>query len=86
LKQFLNLTDLGLIRPIYLQDASQRYVTTQGGHHHRVCTTCGAAFEFERYDADQLAATLSDRFEFGMHSHLLQFYGLCYSCKHDQLN
>ena len=77
------LTDLGLIRPIYLHDASQRYVATQGGHHHLVCTDCGAAFEFERCDADQLAVTLSDRFRFEIHSHLLEFYGLCEICKQD---
>ena len=28
------LTDLGLVRPIYLGDNRQRYVTGQGGHHH----------------------------------------------------
>jgi Fur family ferric uptake transcriptional regulator len=77
------LTDLGLIRPIYLHDASQRYVTTQGGHHHLVCTECGVAFEFERCDADQLVLTLSDRFRFEIHSHLLEFYGLCEICKQD---
>ena len=78
------LTELGLIRPIYLHDASQRYVTTQGGHHHLVCTDCGAAFEFEQCEADQLAVTLTERFGFEIHSHLLEFYGLCRICKQDQ--
>jgi Fe2+ or Zn2+ uptake regulation protein len=77
------LTELGVIRPIYLHDASQRYVTTQGGHHHLVCTDCGAAFEFEQCDADQLVSTLSERFSFEVHSHLLEFYGVCKTCKPD---
>lgn len=80
------LTDLGLIRPIYLHDASQRYVTAQGGHHHLVCTDCGIAFEFEQCEADQLAVTLAERFGFEIHSHLLEFYGLCHTCKQDQLS
>ena len=80
------LTELGLIRPIYLHDASQRYVTAQGGHHHLVCTDCGAAFEFEQCDADQLVATLSERFCFEVHSHLLEFYGHCEICKPNQLS
>ena len=78
------LTDLGLIRPIYLHDTSQRYVTAQGGHHHLVCTDCGTAYEFERCEADQLAVTLTERFGFEIHSHLLEFYGLCHTCKQDQ--
>lgn len=78
------LTDLGLIRPIYLGDTRQRYVTAQGGHHHLVCTDCGAAFEFERCQAHQLAMTLSEQFHFEIHSHLLEFYGLCEICKREQ--
>jgi Fur family ferric uptake transcriptional regulator len=78
------LTDLGLIRPIYLHDTSQRYVTAQGGHHHLVCTDCGMAFEFEHCEAEGLAATLAERFRFEIHSHLLEFYGLCHICKQDQ--
>jgi Fur family ferric uptake transcriptional regulator len=75
------LTELGLIRPIYLGDTSQRYVTAQGGHHHLVCTDCKSAFEFEGCLADRLATDLSERFHFEIHSHLLEFYGLCHKCK-----
>jgi len=78
------LTGLGLIRPIYLHDTSQRFVTAQGGHHHLVCVDCGTAFEFERCDVDRLAVTLSEQFCFEIHSHLLEFYGLCEACKRDQ--
>jgi Fur family ferric uptake transcriptional regulator len=77
------LTDLGLIRPIYLHDTSQRYVTAQGGHHHLVCTDCGVAFEFEQCEADRLAEMLARQFRFEIHSHLLEFYGLCHTCKQD---
>jgi Fur family ferric uptake transcriptional regulator len=80
------LTELGLIRPIYLGDTRQRYVTAQGGHHHLVCTDCGAAFEFEGCQANQLAAVLSERFGFEIHSHLLEFYGLCETCRQGLLS
>ncbi len=78
------LTDLGLIRPIYLHDTSQRYVTAQGGHHHLVCIDCGTAFEFGRCDVDRLAVNLSEQFRFEIHSHLLEFYGFCETCNRDQ--
>ena len=75
------LAELGLIRPIYLGDTCQRYVMAEGGHHHLVCIDCGAAFEFEHCQADQLALRLSEQFHFEIHSHLLEFYGLCETCK-----
>lgn len=76
------LVELGLIRPIYLGDSRQRYVTAQGGHHHLVCVECGAAFEFKHCQADELAVQLSQQFHFEIHSHLLEFYGFCETCKH----
>ncbi len=75
------LTTLGLIRPILLRDSAQRYVTGEGGHHHLLCRECGAVFEFERCGADQLAAELAQRFEFQIHGHLLEFYGICRECQ-----
>jgi Fur family ferric uptake transcriptional regulator len=78
------LTNLCLVRPIFLGDTCQRYVTAEGGHHHLVCTDCGATFEFENCGADQLAATLSERFHFEIRSHLLEFYGACEKCRQSQ--
>jgi Fur family ferric uptake transcriptional regulator len=75
------LTELGLIRPIFLGDASQRYITAKGGHHHLVCTSCGATFEFESCGSEQLAATLCEQFDFEIQSHLLEFYGTCENCR-----
>jgi len=75
------LTNLGLIRPILLKDTAQRYVSGEGGHHHLVCSTCGAVFEFERCGVDRLAAELAERFDFQIRSHLLEFYGVCRNCQ-----
>ncbi|MGQ9501120.1 MAG: Fur family transcriptional regulator [Anaerolineae bacterium] len=75
------LTNLGLIRPILLKDTAQRYVSGEGGHHHLVCSVCGAVFEFDRCDVDQFAAELAARFDFQIRSHLLEFYGVCHDCQ-----
>ncbi len=75
------LTNLGLIRPILLNDTAQRYVSGEGGHHHLVCSACGAVFEFERCGVDQLAVELAERFDFQIRSHLLEFYGICHTCR-----
>ena len=75
------LTELGFIRPILLGDASQRYVASEGGHHHLVCGDCGATYEFDGCGVDQLAALLAKHYRFRIRSHLLEFYGICEGCQ-----
>jgi Fur family ferric uptake transcriptional regulator len=74
------LTELGFIRPILLGDTSQRYVASEGGHHHLVCSGCGAIFDFDRCGVDQLADALAEQYCFQIRSHLLEFYGICKDC------
>ena len=74
------LTGMGFIRPILLGDTSQRYVASEGGHHHLVCSDCGATFEFDRCGVDRLATALTAQFRFQIRSHLLEFYGICQGC------
>jgi Fur family ferric uptake transcriptional regulator len=75
------LTELGFIRPILLGDASQRYVASEGCHHHLVCGGCGATYEFDRCGVDQLAMMLAGQYHFQIRSHLLEFYGTCKDCQ-----
>jgi len=77
------LSELGFIRPIMLGDTCQRYVASEGGHHHLVCSGCGAVYDFERCGVDGLAATLAEEYHFQIRSHLLEFYGLCKRCQTD---
>ena len=65
------LVDLNLVRPLYLNDPTQRFVSATGGHHHLVCAHCGVIIEFDDCTADQLAQELSERYNFRIHSHLL---------------
>ena len=75
------LFDLGLVRPLYLNDPTQRFVSATGGHHHLVCANCGATIEFDDCTADQLAQELSARYNFLIQSHLLEFQGICQACQ-----
>ena len=75
------LVDLSLVRPLYLNDPTQRFVSATGGHHHLVCAHCGAIIEFDDCTADQLARKLSERYNFRIHSHLLEFQGVCQDCQ-----
>lgn len=75
------LSRLGLIRPMYLGDLAPSFSRSAGGHHHVVCTVCGAAVEIEECAAEDLSQTLSDRLGFRITSHLLEFAGLCADCQ-----
>jgi Fe2+ or Zn2+ uptake regulation protein len=75
------LVELNLMRPLYLNDPTQRFVAALGGHHHLVCSGCGVIIEFEHCPADQMAQQLAEEHNFQIHSHLLEFKGVCAECR-----
>ena len=74
------LTQLGIVRPIYVGENGPTYIRAEGGHHHLVCAQCGKIVDFDQCGADVLARDLEVRFGFHIRSHLLEFYGLCAEC------
>lgn len=74
------LTELGIVRPIYMGENGPTYIRAEGGHHHLVCAQCGKIVDFDQCGADSLAHELEARFGFHIHSHLLEFYGICAEC------
>ena len=74
------LTNLGIVRPIYVGDSGPTYIRAEGGHHHLVCSSCGRIVDFEQCVADSMERELEERFGFRIKSHLLEFYGLCPQC------
>lgn len=78
------LTDLGMLRPVFLGDGGTRVVAVRDGYHHLLCLRCGAAVCFDECVVTDLAATLSERLGFQVKSHLLELFGLCASCRTDQ--
>jgi Fur family ferric uptake transcriptional regulator len=75
------LVELNLVRPLYLNDPTQRFVSATGGHHHLICARCGVIIEFDHCSADQLAHELTQKYGFQIHSHLLEFQGICQHCQ-----
>jgi Fur family transcriptional regulator, ferric uptake regulator len=74
------LTQLGVVRPIYIGDLGPTYIRADGNHHHLICSRCGRVVDFDQCIADSMAADLKHRFGFTITSHLLEFYGLCAAC------
>ncbi len=79
-RTFEILTRLGILRPITLGN-SVSYIRVQGGHHHLVCSRCGAVIDFDECVTQELAQLLQEQFGFEIHSHLLEFYGRCRACQ-----
>lgn len=75
------LVDLKIIRPLYLNDPTQRFVSASGGHHHLICTNCDTTLEFDHCTVEELAHELSEKFNFQIRNHLLEFQGLCQTCR-----
>ena len=75
------LTQLNIVRPIYVGEHGPTYIRAEGGHHHLVCSTCGIVIDFDQCVAGDMTRDLTDRFGFQIQSHLLEFYGLCAKCQ-----
>lgn len=75
------LTTLGIVRPIYLGDQSVCFTRADGAHHHMICSECGQVIEFDGCIIDELQASLSERLNFEIRGHLLEFYGRCHRCQ-----
>ena len=75
------LTEIGLVRPIYVNEDGLTYIRAQGGHHHMVCSCCGLVIDFDECVAGSMIDELRERYGFEVQSHLLEFYGVCEKCK-----
>jgi Fur family ferric uptake transcriptional regulator len=75
------LTELGILRPIYLDESSPHFIRAEGGHHHLVCSDCGEIVEFDDCVASELTHALEEKFGFTIESHLLEFIGRCPRCQ-----
>jgi len=81
-------TQLAIIRPTYIDSSmTPTYVLMPGGHHHHIiCTNCNRIIEFKDCGLADLTRRLEDEHGIQMTGHLLEFYGLCALCQHQQTN
>ena len=76
-------TQLGIVRPTYIDTSlTPTYVMMHGGHHHHViCTACKRFFEFDDCGLEALTQNLQDTLGIRISGHLLEFYGVCATCR-----
>lgn len=76
------LRDAGLAEELRFADNFARYDPNlaDGQHDHLVCSRCGKILEFDGSPIAGLQRAVGKQFEFTVHGHRLQIYGLCCDC------
>ena len=86
------LVDIGLVYKLDFGDGRARYelaISTgqENHHHHLVCTNCKKVIDYDDFIDDEVELLqrtekgLSDKYNFNIKNHLIQFYGICSDCK-----
>jgi Fur family ferric uptake transcriptional regulator len=85
------LARLGFVFKFDFGDRRARYELAEGPkgahhHHHLICTNCNRAIDYTDFideEVELLNQTekgLSQKYDFKITNHLIQFYGLCNTC------
>lgn len=77
------LTDMGLMRPIYLGERGNHVARVVGGHQHLVCLQCGAVTHLSEAAEAAIERVLSQCLgpaDYEVRSFLLELYGRCAAC------
>ncbi|HRZ87409.1 MAG TPA: Fur family transcriptional regulator [bacterium] len=86
------LVDMGMVFKLDFGDGRARYeLATAAGqanhHHHLVCTRCKRIIDYTDFIDDEVELLkrtekgLSEKYKFDITNHLIQFYGVCDTCK-----
>lgn len=85
------LVGLGLVFKFDFGDKRSRYELAEGPkgerhHHHLICTRCNRVVDYTDFIDQEVKLLrdtekgLSEKYNFKITNHLIQFYGLCSSC------
>jgi len=85
------LEGMGIVSKLHFGDGRNRYelvesLTTQGHHHHLVCTRCKSVIDYDDFVDEELVLLkkvekeLSRRHKFHIVGHAIQFHGQCSPC------
>lgn len=86
------LANLGLVHKLDFGEGRARYELakgpgTKGHHHHLICIRCQKVVDYadftdeEREFLEKVEKSLSEKYNFQITDHLIQFYGICEECR-----
>lgn len=74
--------ELGVVCQVVLDDGAVAYsLSSEGHHHHLVCSNCGAVRNFASTDIEDLLQELARRTGYDVAAHRLEVYGRCAECQ-----
>ena len=87
-----SLVDMGVVNKFDFGDDRSRYELAIGPqgirhHHHLVCTQCGKIIDYTEFIDDEVELLtrtekgLSQKYNFIITNHTIQFFGLCQECQ-----
>ncbi len=75
------LIDMGLVKKIHYGSTFDRFEAKTEPHYHLICESCGKISDFQMPVYDELNSKASQLTGFTIHSHKLEFFGMCEDCK-----
>ncbi len=73
--------EVGLVKELTYGDASSRFDFVTNDHYHMICECCGKIVDFHYPGLDEIEHFASQVTDFDVHTHRLEIYGTCPSCK-----
>jgi len=74
--------ELGVVCQVVLDDGGVAYsLSSDGHHHHLVCSNCGAVRNFASADIEEQLRELARRTGYDVATHRLELYGRCAVCR-----
>jgi Fur family peroxide stress response transcriptional regulator len=75
------LTEQGLVKKIDCGSTFDRFEATKHPHYHFICEQCSSIFDLDTPIMKDLEDRLSGLENFTVHSHMIEFFGVCEQCK-----
>jgi len=75
------LTEANKLMVVNFGEGKMRYEWKGEHHHHLVCTKCGKITAIHVCDAESMAINQAREAGFQIHSHSLEYFGLCKNCR-----
>ncbi|MFP4491885.1 MAG: transcriptional repressor [Spirochaetaceae bacterium] len=78
------LVSEGQIKNIRFDDATDHFDANTSRHYHFICEECGAIRDLEVPYDETLELKVSSQTGFEVHTHRLDFYGVCEQCRNNK--
>lgn len=75
------LIEQGLVNKIHFGSTYDRFEANIGPHYHLICQQCGRIMDFQMPGFDNLNSRANQLTDFEIHSHKIEFFGLCPDCR-----